>query len=862
VLLLAAMAACIHALFVHPLLQPVAAVSDTVLGSRPTFVVGCSATVSFLVAWWRFGRGRFFAWLGLRHFASYPPIWLAALLGGVLAIWLGELMFHRPGFAELDPHSRWRYGLLTALWLAFVGPASIDLLRTDLAGVRPSASANVPESAHGDIFAWASDDREVTSPENDRFNHAGIAHRVAARLRGGVEGSAIAVVGPQGAGKSTVRALVEYELRNDASIEIVTVSLWAYADSDAAMRGILHAMIDAVAGHVQVVSLSGLPDEYAQVVEKTPGWAGALGRLLRSSGSPSQILQTISAIAVAIDIRFVVWIEDIERFDEAATKKPERLSPVSALLYLLDQSPRITVVVATVDLSRPEFANKIPRYVESLSEPDPLLITRQLATLLDRCQVGYPRPVLLPRHGTARAEWNFEGNDIARRARLLSEANQKDRESVNIDMSASFAAVQLINTPRTLKMIIRSFDEAWRMFAGEIDMDALLALEVLRQGCPKAFAFMVRNSSLFHQTRSNISVGTTKRPSSEDAFFDYLKELDLAQAFLPAIRLMHLVFPSAAFFDLRIETVSPQIINSVRVRDPVDKWKAYLARQPVDTRLSDQACLEEINEWNEGKGTRLVARLCDPKTARQVSRFSREIEPPRLLDLWSHTVESLRFASPDPGTRWERYAGVAQAVEILRRQQPDQDLVVSGVSTALKNVWHDNLPLASDIVHGVAGMSVINRDVIQSDETRNELRNSLRRELCTHFVGPGAVDRLRIALRDGGPWTVHYITAFGNGELTDPSEASETPNWPEFSNILLDLAEQFPAIGIPILATLSVGAEMEERWVARVDADRLTKRFDAARVRTIVQKNRRMLFDDEPVQVRFSALVKWADAHS
>ena len=100
------------------------------------------------------------------------------------------------------------------------------------------------------LYKWVRDDSEITSPRADRFEHSRIAHRIADRLRSGNEAPTLAVIGPLGSGKSSVRRLTERALRHDRRVRIVPVSLWPFDSPEAAVRGILRALVQELGRHV------------------------------------------------------------------------------------------------------------------------------------------------------------------------------------------------------------------------------------------------------------------------------------------------------------------------------------------------------------------------------------------------------------------------------------------------------------------------------------------------------------------------------------------------------------------------------------------------------------------------------------
>jgi hypothetical protein len=118
---------------------------------------------------------------------------------------------------------------------------------------------------------------------------------------------------------------------------------------------VIRGLVDALAKEVNVIGLRGLASSYADAMSASGGWLAALVRLQGVPTRPLDALKAIDVVATTIGIRYVVWIEDLERFaagetPEANEEKLEKLNPIRALLYGLDQLSSITVVTATIKL--------------------------------------------------------------------------------------------------------------------------------------------------------------------------------------------------------------------------------------------------------------------------------------------------------------------------------------------------------------------------------------------------------------------------------------------------------------------------------------------------------------------------------
>jgi hypothetical protein len=122
-------------------------------------------------------------------------------------------------------------------------------------------------------------------------------------------------------------------------VRLVPVELWPYETSRAAVQGVIGTLVDALAREVNVLSVRGIPSAYAEAMTSAGGWSSAMVRLQGVPANPTETLTAIDRIATTIGLRFVLWIEDLERFaggDHAGAGGEERLNPIRALLHGLD----------------------------------------------------------------------------------------------------------------------------------------------------------------------------------------------------------------------------------------------------------------------------------------------------------------------------------------------------------------------------------------------------------------------------------------------------------------------------------------------------------------------------------------------
>ncbi|MFN0011188.1 MAG: hypothetical protein ACKVS8_06030 [Phycisphaerales bacterium] len=276
-------------------------------------------------AWFLTGRGRSSGWLGVRHPATYPPVWFSAIVA--IAVRHTQLAGSNGGASALVDDFRlvWWWWMQLQPWgwpLAVVAAGALvarSLARdVRLRGFDAHAAMRAPASVSvtgvrdfADIERWVRDDSEIAAPCDDYLDHCAVAKRIASRLRADGEAPTVAVVGPLGSGKSSIRGLTQFYLRNDRRVRFVHLSLWPFESPEAAVRGVLGSLLHELGLHVNSLALAGLPEDYVLAVEQAGGlWAG-IGRLVRGSTDPAAVVRRLDEVAGAIGIRLVIWVEDL-----------------------------------------------------------------------------------------------------------------------------------------------------------------------------------------------------------------------------------------------------------------------------------------------------------------------------------------------------------------------------------------------------------------------------------------------------------------------------------------------------------------------------------------------------------------------
>ena len=435
--------------------------------------------------------------LGLPEWLPYVPAWLkVTLLGAFGCALLGHfvLWIYWGGLARRDSakkHSRQN------------APASFALIEP-LGEPTETADPMDPDT----FLSRIGSDEPVTLISEDGFGTGLIARRIADRLKADVL-TTHAVVGALGSGKSTLGEFLKNILDRDngvPKIRVIRIELWPFLTSDAALAGILNRIFDELENEIGVGHLRTIPRQYLDALESFSGFWQSLSRSIRGKESnPSEILERIDRLATMLNLRLVVWVDDLERFAgdgctsaAISAKEVDRLSPIRALLHALGEQQSITVVVATTSLEAGFDWDKIARYIYEIPRLDPAATGKILKLFRERCLKGFIRPAEAKKIDRARldAAWidpTPPANQKEFEAWELGGSYREHVESVEKTggfLSATQAMALICQTPRALKQALRRADAFWQVgrMRGEFQFEQMLALCLLRDGCPKGFA--------------------------------------------------------------------------------------------------------------------------------------------------------------------------------------------------------------------------------------------------------------------------------------------------------------------------------------------------------------------------------------
>lgn len=732
---------------------------------------------------------RFVAALGLRHPFTYPPYWFGIAIG--IAVSLG-LIATTELFAEdfnLSEDARYYLGSISVVFVTAITIAlAAGFFQWLFSGgfrLKERIWTDPKLPSLDDFQVWLRNDDPVLTPNRDLFGHSGIAKRMGQRLLN--EKSAQALVGRLGSGKSTVCAFVEAWLKDQrSSTEVVRIELWPYESPRAAVEGILTSVVEALSREVSTSQLDGLPSAYGEAIAKISGVGDWLPKVLRKQTIPAASLQALDDVATMIGRRYILWVEDLERFAAGDPNAPagdselERLAPIRAVLHGLDQLRSITVVTATTDLFRRFDMEKIARYVERIPELKFREVRRIISTI--RHQLFNAGDALDPAPSEARNRLGWDDPNKPQDERL-----ELAWLGDSIGTFASAVSV-LAATPRILKQGLRRVMDTWETLKGEIDLDDLIALSILREASPGLFALVDRHANALrggHSRRRN-------EANPMDVFVNALREQTGEDAHtFEAVRLI---------VDELFGHEARRRPQGVSHDNHADYWQRFLANPDLDAHERDQNVLKILRANDDEQ----LADLLVSGRSNAVEDFAHLLSPRRIERLILPLTHRLLDADI---TKWSdnRPPGLVPLWRMLRRHQrniAETAALVAQIEQALELAAPRNLLLLYEIAHWMASSVPEVSDLLPEANDRRRINDRARDLLVeTYRDRP---QELASNLR-GAPvfllvwlcWTIERVRA-------DTTRGIPFEKWASFAQTLLEALPIDAAVVAPQIASFVV----------------------------------------------------------
>jgi energy-coupling factor transporter ATP-binding protein EcfA2 len=768
--------------------------------------------------YWRRIRGR----LGGRAAYFYPPHWFGVPIG-MIALSVFALLGHSAVARLLELHALsgcarlevvlWTDATLTLLFggMAIIAAESSRSFRKHTTRSRPDCVADRRKTESNgleEFVAWVKSDEEIGSEDEDRFNHRRIAERIERIIRDfdwtRRDEASLALLGDVGSGKTSILRLVSQRLTHKQGehphVETIIFGLWPYATEQAAAEALLEKIIDAISRHADVLGLRGIPRRYASIIRAGDGLFHAIGEALSESAQPEELLERMEPVLEAVDLTVVVMVEDVGRF---ADQNQRNIQSLKGLLHLLDRRRGIIVVAAVERLSGAYDVHKLARHVELVPSVSPRDVVAQLWLLGRWCNTQASGKVLLPSDKSSAV---IPPEDSSFAELLFSDTSRTGPQWHS-------ALSRLLSNPRRMKSTMRHVMAVWTELAGEIDLDHLIILSAIRSASTPVFDVVVahllearsaedasyrRGARLAAQalTQQGAPPDQARTPAQDLAW--ELQEVLRAHA-----------EPSLQLEDLTalVGVLTPHLgQNSYIPRRALQGLQnpyylqRFLSPGPLDGPDQDQPVIQAILAWNDRASRELEAMVDGGVRGDKIHHFASLLDPRRYRALLSRTVRTLSYQSADG---WDR--GIPDELVQLRRVAQRLDSDALGLSTFLERV----LPILARI-HLPLGHAVLHYFVDQVDripslvspEEATMIREAFRRALGSAFA-QGQAKSLERAIRRGKPQTCLWA-CWGLDRLRAELQGTPLPpkpfdGWESFATVLLELAEDNPAVGVPQL---------------------------------------------------------------
>ena len=710
-------------------------------------------------------------WSQIGTTRRYPPLWLAVPFGGVVAVATDGLP---PDFPLQPAGAVWQYVAATAFTLSAVATAVLLrwLLRSDLPNPRPPiADRNADDVSWQEVEQWiASGEEPIIGSDQDLFQHHTVAQRVARAI--GDDGRSVALLGRFGTGKTSIINLACSALSHlPSTVIIANVHVWAVPKPEDIPRLALNQVIAALDDHIDTIELRTLPLTYQRLVAAEP--TGRISRILELEAPADSVraLRRLSPLLEVLDARLVLIIQDVER-----TGKEFDTRHLDRFLWALREVDRASFILA-ID---PDHATSDYSKLCDTIERVPHFDVRQVARIL--C--------------AAYAHWTTEFPDInphnERRDGGKLELGQTAYDgwqgyiSVVGEHTPVAAMVALLATPRALKHVLQRVDYTWERLHGEVDLDDVLVLAVLRHSAAPAFIFLTQNIEALRHEPVDIMPRTKTVKSDWDACRAALPNPAAVKDLVELLGIRQL--REAPFI---LGTDSPQ---GVRVAEPTDYFQRFLSEEIDHDELRDQTVLRDVERWQSERDATLIARLVDAAEGR--ARYalvwehfsSRHSEAELLLITDAVVADVLERdgASADgshPGLR-ALWTTCSRRLPRDRHTKWLRDLILSAVPKSLN--------LVNDLYSWWTGdegiVTVSERIRIRADVVKT----------VREVVRTGC--DLATVLTPEHPYSIFLFITQGGAE-TDISAYSA---WQDYlPSILIDGARQEPERVVPELANLA-----------------------------------------------------------
>jgi hypothetical protein len=739
----------------------------------------------------------------LRAALRYPPLPVSVALGVVLIPLVGRILnapetltFKQVFIIE---------GIYAATWLLQVG-ASLLAEVVSVASTQKNLSKHGSTAEGASLKRWLAREEPIEDTASDMFDHTLVAERLVQKLQAGE--STIALQGDFGSGKSSVAAISRTLARQQKlPLIFAQVSCWGFGQSIDAQEELLTGIIRAVNKHVDTFGVRRLPAEYVSAVGHRASWLETLLKLLTGKRSPIHVLQDLSPLLGAVHKRGVVFVEDADRnfptFD---------MSQLEGLLVRLREVPGLSFVLCVSPTQKIDLA-RLCDQTEIVPPLDRAATLRLIHETREMLLKEYPVEIMLDAIHP-----------------LLSNDDDYRVLDWHLDYFWPWQLVLhgLAKTPRTLKRALRRLVHAWPALRGEVHIDDLISICVLREGAQNAFAFFSQNYRFFKPAGKDTNdLAPNAKTRLKESLQEEWQEITATKTFdgRSAVWLMKELFPASATITgiSGVHTLHRQSMQSDR-RGSVYA-RRLLTESTVGDEISDQRILRLLRDAEtDDNALREVAKvITDSKFASDAfEEFASYADFRRFLPLLSEVYKAIQDRC---GARLSRdeHPGFFAPWRLVNRNKPAEfePWLVSELRKCIPN----HLRLLTDIYYFWLGTDEHTAD--ERVEARRTILEALQAAWLT--MSPTEIPN---GFDPGFPYTMFHLFFTSDYEKPVTVPLNKIEDWSWTSGPILNAARARPSIILPQVITVLNSAVNRGNEIPRFKLNRplLESRFrDSAR---------------------------------
>lgn len=480
-------------------------------------------------------------------------------------------------------------------------------------------------------------DDPIARDEDDRLHRAPFVNQMEAALRAAGDthaSSVFALVGPWGAGKSSVLHLLVDKL--ESRWKIVEFNPWSYPDDASLQLGFfreLHAVLPQSGRAAKArAALGRLSTSIAPVGGILGAFTGvdgdalltSVGKLLEGDLSTSKAYEdAISALREAPQPILMI-MDDLDRLD------PAELVRVAKLVRLVGRLPNVFYLLSYDEATLLEVLTRTP--LVGTGEG------RAKDYLEKIVQVRFDLPPLRPTQTKALVGEHLD----ALQARLGITLNEPDHQ--RLDRAVEYSLLPRLHTVRGINRFFAQLDQLSSRLAEEVDFTDYVLLTWLRTAEPRVYA-------LLHRDRE-WALGVTRAASLWLPKTDHDDGSERRRILLERVRdcgvdsehvedvaaLLGTLFPAlrSDLIEARSRrAVSEDAPGKQRVSDP-DYFDRYFAYLVPDGDVSDSIVRRGVNALNNGQESTADLRALAEALAKNGALVQRKLEneqpdPSRLI---------------------------------------------------------------------------------------------------------------------------------------------------------------------------------------------------------------------------------------